>query len=495
MKAAPRRVTRRFPDYGWAWPTGGLDLLLKAVLLADEERALAAGLSWLAAHDLDSTAFREQRLLAALSDRFGRRLSSSPAYPRLVGLQRLLWTRSRMALRDSSEALDALSKGAIPFMFIKGASRVALDPNAQRGRVSHDIDILVRKEHMRAAFAVLLDGGWQATSGAGLLRLKVQAEACRAMNFFKGEFGDVDLHSLAYHPAHADEADEAALWPRSVPAVLAGIGARAPAASDRIALAIAHGALDAHTHSDWLVDVDACIRNGRPDWRDLLDTLRARRICVPAASALSYLAQETGCPVPPDALRDIVEVADHESPGRRLALLECKPRTDFTPPTALARGIVKQIRLLRGKRLQRRAREAVWRCRIARPATDGTGRAATSADLPAQISGAVRFRISLTVELPKRRRRIDWELSTPTRHLAVLRYRTLLPFGGLRGLTFAGSVTLGEGETRLLLSARPSRFLRAGATDDEVETHGPVPFVVTWHTARPAGFRGSGDGP
>jgi hypothetical protein len=477
MKAAARRVTRGFPDYGWAWPTGGLDLLLKAVLLEDDKPALAAGLSWLAAHDLDGAAFREQRLLAALSDRFGKRLASSPAYPRLVGLQRLLWTRSRMALRDSSEALEALSRAGIPFMFIKGASRVALDPDAQRGRVSHDIDVLVGKQDMRAAFAVLLDGGWQATSGAGPLRLGAQAETCRAMNFLKGAFGDIDLHSLAYQPVHANEADEAALWSRSVPAVLGGVHARAPAVSDRIALAIAHGALDAHTHSDWLVDVNGFVRNGRPDWRDLLDTLRARRICVPAASALSYLAQEISAPVPADILREILDAADREGLGRRLALLECKPRTDFTSLTAIARGIVKQIRLLRAKRLERRAREVVWRCRVAGPATDKTGRAAMSAELPAPITGAARLRISFTIELPKRRRRIDWELSTPTRHLAVLRYRTLLPFGGLRKLRFAGSITLGEDETRLLLSARPSRFLRAGATADEVEAHGAVPFV------------------
>ena len=79
MTSEPRRVSRRFPDYGWAWPTRDLDLLLKAVLLKDDDRALAAALSWLATHDLDAVEFREHRLLAALSDRFGKRLSSSPA--------------------------------------------------------------------------------------------------------------------------------------------------------------------------------------------------------------------------------------------------------------------------------------------------------------------------------------------------------------------------------------------------------------------------------
>jgi hypothetical protein len=477
MNAGPRRVSRRFPDYGWAWPTRDLDLLLKAVLLEDDGRAMAAAFSWLATHDLDAVEFREHRLLAALSDRFGKRLSSSPAYPRLAGLQRLLWTRSRMALRDSAEALDALSAAGIPFMFIKGASRVALDPHAQRGRVSHDIDILLKRKDMPAAFVALLERGWEATSGAGPLRLRGQAETCRAMNFFKGDFGDIDLHSLAYHPIHANSADEDALWARSVPAMLAGIPARAPAASDRIALAIAHGALDAHTHSDWLVDVDSCIRGGPVEWQDLLTTLRARRICVPAASALSYLAQEIGCPVPAEALRDVLEAADREGPARKLTLFECKPRTDFTRLTAIARGILKQVRLLRGKRIERPAREAVWRCHFASPASAEPGRTTMGADLPVQISGTARIGISLTVRLPKRRRRIDWELSTPTRHLAVLRHRSLLPFGGQRKLTFGGNVTLGADENLLLVRARPSRLLRSGASPDAVEAHGAIPFT------------------
>jgi hypothetical protein len=93
------------------------------------------------------------------------------------------------------------------------------------------------------------------------------------------------------------------------------------------------------------------------------------------------------------------------------------------------------------------------------------------------MPGAARIRVSLTVRLPKKRRRIDWELSTSTRHLTVLRYRTLLPFGGLRKLTFGGNVTLGADETRLFLSARPSRLLRPGTGSDTVEAHGAVPFV------------------
>ncbi len=145
MTVAPRRVSRRLPDYGWAWPHGSLDLLLKAILLDDEAQALQIGLDWLEAQDLDEVTFSQHRLLVALADRFGRRLSASPSWPRLVGLQRNLWTRSRLSLRDATGALQAFSKAGIRFMVIKGASRIALDPGAQRGRIAHDIDLLVQR--------------------------------------------------------------------------------------------------------------------------------------------------------------------------------------------------------------------------------------------------------------------------------------------------------------------------------------------------------------
>jgi hypothetical protein len=364
--SAARRIGRRFPDYGWAWPTGELDKLLKAVLTPDDSPALEAALSWLEANDINQAGFREHRLLAALSERFGKRLASNASYPRLAGLQRMLWSKSRMALRDGREALDALVRAGISFMLIKGASRIALDADAQRSRISHDIDILVRPVDMGAAFGILLDRDWRAASGAGSLRLMSQASTYRAMNFFKGEFGDVDLHQMAYQPNHADDEDEEMLWRRSEAVSIDDIPARAPAASDRIALAVAHGAMDAHTHSDWLVDVDAAIRTGGVNWEDLLVTLRVRRILVPAASALTYLAYEIGSPIPQKALDALVRQADDQGFVRRLGLLECKPRIDFNLVTAAARGIAKQLRIRRGGKVLKVPPQPLWRARQAR---------------------------------------------------------------------------------------------------------------------------------
>lgn len=472
-----RIVTRRFPDYGWAWPTGDLDLLLKAVLVADAEKALQDGLSWLATHNLDDVAFREQRLLAALSERFGRQLASSPAHPRLVGLQRLLWTRSRLALRDSAEALALLNAAGIPFMLLKGASRVALEPGAQRGRVSHDIDILLRRPDMGAAFAIVLDAGWQSAGGEGPRRLRERAPSYRAVNFLKGEFGDIDVHSLAYHPVHANEVDDEGLWARSVEASLSGIAARAPAPSDRIALAIAHGALDAHTHSDWLCDIDSCVRAGGVDWAALLETLRARRVLVSAASALTYLANEIGTPIPDDFMTRLVDEADALGLAARLALLESKPKSDFNVFTAAARGVVKQVRLRRGKRLFKAEPERIWRARVSRIGTEVSPGGSLTATLAVQRSVAP-FEIVIAADLPPMRRRIDWELSSADKHLAVLRYRKLFSNSGHRLLSFKGEVELGEGDDMLTVSARPSRLIRNATKADDIARYGPVPFEI-----------------
>ena len=101
MATTFRRISRRFPDYGWAWPTNELDRLLKAVLLPDQRAAQAQASRWLDGNDIDAVEFREHRLLAAIADRFGKALGAHSAHPRLAGLQKMLWTKSRLAMREA----------------------------------------------------------------------------------------------------------------------------------------------------------------------------------------------------------------------------------------------------------------------------------------------------------------------------------------------------------------------------------------------------------
>src|SRR5690606_2597074 len=60
------------------------------------------------------------------------------------GVERLLWTQSRLALDSARPALAVLANEGIEVMAIKGAARSVVNIAELRGRVANDIDLLVR---------------------------------------------------------------------------------------------------------------------------------------------------------------------------------------------------------------------------------------------------------------------------------------------------------------------------------------------------------------
>ncbi|MDN2583191.1 nucleotidyltransferase family protein [Aquibium sp. ELW1220] len=482
MTAPRSAVRRRFPDLGWAWPAGDLDLLIRAVAARDEDAAFAAARSWLSQHDIDVVGFREHRLLAALSERFGRRLAEFPAQPRLAGLQRMLWTRSRLAMREAEPVLAALTASGIPVMLMKGAARVAVEAGAERSRISHDIDLLVPPGSMDAAFECLVTDGWEPATGVSMHFLRGRLGAVRALNFLRGDYGDVDLHQAAFHPVHASAEDDAALWQRAVPAVFAGIAVSVPSTADRLALSIAHGSLDAHAHSDWLVDCDAAVRRTDLDWAAFLSVVEERGLAVPAAVALSYLVSVIGSPVPADVLEPLVARARGRSFADRLSvLLQARPRAEGERVLALARGLAKLRRMRAGPKARSPLPDDLLRGRAIGGATSPAPErpARFRADLPAgpDHPGRCRIRLVLDCTLPATRRRIEFELRSPAGHIARLRYRKLDRREGPRRLVFEGVVTLPEAGP-LTLEARPARYLRRGAAPQDLALYGAVPFSI-----------------
>ena len=476
-----RNIGRRFPDYGWSWPTGGLDQLLKAALLQDEDAACQCAVRWLDENDIDLVSFREHRLLAAISDRFGRRLAGHSAHPRLVGLQKMLWTKSRMAMREAEPALKAMVENGAEIMLIKGASRIALDASAQRGRVAHDIDILVRPRDMAVAFDVLRDRDWQIASGVSPQYLRTRLPSLRSMNFFKGSFGDIDLHQLGYDGSQPSADDDLAIWQRAIPAVFSGVAVFVPSPADRMALAIAHGGLDAHTHSDWLVDCAVAIHGGDVDWDVFLDIVRKRRLAVAAAVALSYLGLDIGIPVPGPTLAEIVALADRGGLSRWSSVLQAKPRTDFDNLVWLSRGVAKQLRLKRKRgRLQQEPPARPWRGKSASTKSQGAvGPPVFSQTIECPpAAGDMMLDVTVRVSVPPVRRRIEMELNAEDHHVARLRAMAITRSGGERVLHFRGKVTLDGQRHALTLEARPSRQFRQWDDEAAVAAYGALPFQL-----------------
>ena len=491
MKQA-RSISRRFPDYGWAWPTGSLDQLLKAAMLSDENEAERIALSWLDDHDINDVSFADHRLLAAITDRFGKRLASHPSFPRLAGLQKMLWTRSRMTFREARLVLAALAEAGCPVMLLKGASRVAICPDDQRGRVSHDVDILVRPDRMADALDILLAAGWKASTGVGPLYLKEIISSVRGLNFYKGEYGDLDLHQSAFRPFHGNAEEDEALWRRAVEARLEGVPVLVPSPADRISLAISHSGLEAHVHSDWLTDIDNTVRKHDVDWDVFLRTAETRGLAVPAAISLGYLKRVIGTPLPEDVLAELLERADRAGIVSRASVLEAKPRRDFGRLSAVGRGILKQLRLFGTRPAKRVRNEEIWRARSRRMDVERNraGQVTScSFRLPPGIEDKTSASIEITIDIDTlgRARRFEFELSTPQRHLARLRYRSLFGRRGLRRLRFKGDVELFTDDEALFLEARPSRHFRNWDNAEDVSCYGAVPFVLDLARLRVSG--------
>ncbi|MEO5759662.1 MAG: nucleotidyltransferase family protein [Mesorhizobium sp.] len=481
MAKGLRRISRRFPDYGWSWPTGKLDQLLKAALLPDEDAACQYAARWLDENDIDLVSFREHRLLAAISDRFGRKLAGHSAYPRLVGLQKMLWTKSRMAMREADPALKAMVDGGADIMLIKGASRIAVNASAQRGRVAHDIDILVRPRDMATVFDILRGSDWQIASGVSPQYLRTRLPSLRSMNFFKGSFGDIDLHQLGYDGSQPSTEDDVAIWQRAVPAAFSGVSVFVPSPADRMTLAIAHGGLDAHTHSDWLVDCAVAIHGGDVDWDVFTDIVSRRGIAVAAAVALSYLGLEIGIPVPEAVLARTVEMADRAGLSRWSAMLQAKPRTDFGKLVWLSRGFAKQLRLKRKKgRPQQAPPASPWRGGLARRKTDvSPAPMVFSQIIPCpQASGDMMLDLTVRIGVPPVRRRIEMEINAGDDHIARLRAMVISRSGKERVLRFRGKVTLEGAPKSLMLEARPSRQFRDWDNAATVAAYGALPFQL-----------------
>jgi hypothetical protein len=490
MSEMPRRFSRRFPGYGWAWPRGPLDQLLKAALLLDEAAALANASAWLDRHDIDTATFRDHRLLAAVSQRFGSALAGHAAYPRLVGLRRHLWTRSRMAAREAEPALAAISAAGVRMMLIKGASRVALDASAEQGRVAHDIDIVVPPADLLAAFRILTETGWMPSTGSSPHYVQTQLPSLRALNFFAGSFGAIDLHQAAY-PGDQDEGDERRVWVAAEAAEFHGLAALVPSAADRAAMAIAYGALDAHVHSDWLIDCVIAIQSARFSWDAFVELSIRRRLPAATVIALSYLSQELGLPVPAAVLGSIAAAADSEGLRRVGVLLQAKPRTDMGRLLNAVRWLAKRRRLNRERSSRAANPQPVYFGKrafgIASPASHSETELATAhrLDLPDAALGGRPAVVSLLVKIavPSVFRRIELEINGTAQHVARLRYRKRWQRAGFLLLHFEVGVPPELSDQPLAIEARPNRQLRRTASPEEVTRHGALPFRIVSCTA------------
>jgi hypothetical protein len=477
---------RQYALFAWAHPAGSLDLLLQAASLADQEGARIAWRRWEQRQDLDNVRFNEMRLLAAVAPRLETLDPAHPARGRIAGIERMLWSRSQIVLRDVRPALESLHRARIETLILKGAARVARNPAAIKTRVLNDVDILLHPDKFRHAFDILDATGWRSTGTGSAMFQRARLDHVHGVNLIRGSLADVDLHRSAFHRPHQSLDEDAGIWSRSEGGSLVGCPVRIPSATDTVIVALAHAALDGHTTSDWVLDVVDAIDSGLVDWDLMKHILERRRLEVAAGVTLTYLAERLQRPVPFEML-DWTAQRARRRPLRLLSgLLSEHPKDTLSRPLKLARGIAKLWRLHNGRTSPVGVTHWAWH----RSNTHGNFEAPVSQARITPLDrkpdgtwvGVVKATVSLVV--PAVARRIEFEVNTDKRHIARIRHRKLIARAGTVTLRFRVPVELASDDTDLILEAVPGRGIRANASLTLSDRYRELPFSLVNLTCR-----------
>jgi len=484
------KLRQLLPQLAWAFPRGKHHQLILAAVSQDREASLAAAHCWLSENDIDNAIFRDHRLLLAVAARFGSELKQHAAYPRLVGLQRLLWTRSMMAMQEAKPCLTRIAEAGYAMVLIKGAAQLATRTMTNKQRVAYDIDIVVKPESMVPVFQILLDEGWTPSPGTSGKYIREHLASIRGINLFKGDWGDIDLHGRPYHPGQGAARENDRFWAATRQAMLNGTALFVPQLEDRIALAIAHGGLDGHTHSDWLVDCATILQEDRIDWNLLGEIVATRRIEVPAAVTFQYFQEQLGFQIPKEFLRERTVNAPRNPLSFYAGLIQVRPKEQFGQVGGLMRAITKKYRKLSGNRhMPSKAKDRLLTVRrlAAKSAAESSSFGQVyRLDMPVhpRARADLKLDIVLDVQPTASKRRIEMEICSAEAHLCRIRYRKWDNRQGPIRLHVSGTVPNPTAGSELELVARPSRQLRRHASELERAKYESLAFrVISCHIA------------
>lgn len=467
-----------------SWPSGSIDLLLRAILTA-ESTAREAWRAWTRSRQFDDVTWPEMRLLAPLSLRLRELDPHSPLRPRIDGIAKQLWVKSQITLRESADVFDALATAGIRFLVFKGATQYAEGISPHR-RTMGDVDVLVSPRQVVDAIDAIVGAGWQSVNGESPEYLRYLALVRLSGNYRKGQHGEVDLHINPFHFAHTDPDHDEALWRNARPIRLAKRTVLVPDGADGALISLAHAALS--ESGDWALDMSARIERQEIDWERLMETAARRGLVASCHAGLLYLKEELGVPVPSETLAVLARTPVPF--GDRLKhWSNVRDRTDRNAIEKLANRLADRL-LVRGGYahiVKDRRAIAVTRPMVPLRWLFGLGRRLESAARDwafdhefaiARPTSGRRLVVCLAIRRPPLSRRIFFDVTAEGVAAARLRTRSGgRKVGAEQNLIFSFPLPRSRSEaTSIAIMSRPSGFLPPEVDDRLRLKLAPVKF-------------------
>lgn len=287
------------PPAGGAFAHGLHRALLRAAVL-DGDPARQAWAEWRAAADVERLDAASYRLLPQLYVNLVALGVEDPWLSRLAEIHGRHERENRERFQRAGEVLESLRAAGIPTLVLKGAA-LAVQAYATIGaRPMSDVDVLVPREHARAAIAEL--------GRAGLVPPLGPAERELGIDFsvpFRDPGGlGLDLH---WYPIDQTFPGDD-VWPAAVPLTLGGARTLAPGPADHLLVVCMHGlSWNPLPPIRWVADAALIVRAAGEglDWRHVVERARGGQLTTTVGAALRHLSKAVDAPVPDGVLEEL----------------------------------------------------------------------------------------------------------------------------------------------------------------------------------------------
>lgn len=246
-----------------------------------------------------------------------------PLLPKLKIAYRGTWRENQLLFHEVSKLLRVLEAERIETIVLKGAALSLLYYKDLGLRPMHDFDVMVRMSQRSAAIAVMKDAGWSFMPRTPERINDAYFSIVHAHGFTDPNGRECDLHwHLIPECCRADSDDD--FWDEAVPLEIHGVKTRSLSPTDHLLHACIHGAVwNPIPPIRWIADAMMIMKRSAIDWHRIVAQARKRRLTVPLAATLGFLATEYRAPVPRPVIESLrktavtkVEVAEYNYKNR-----------------------------------------------------------------------------------------------------------------------------------------------------------------------------------
>ena len=247
------------------------------------------------------------RLHALLDERGLVNKIPARAKAHLVAARAIANNEERILRWEVNRIQQAFRDSAIPLLLLKGAAYIMMELPFAKGRISSDVDVLLRKEQLKVAERSLLEQGWAPTKLDDYDQYFYRTWSHELPPFRHRERGTViDVHHTILPPTGRLHPDPEKLLIAAVK--LKGTDLRVLAPADMVLHSAAHAFQDGDLKAGLreLLDLDGLIRHFGSDpqfWKMLLPRADELQLSRPLYYALRYTKGVLNTPIPADVLK------------------------------------------------------------------------------------------------------------------------------------------------------------------------------------------------